>query len=47
MPEFMDDGGSDAMIWLLLIAGILVAGMLLFAFSDIRLKIRFSHTEGD
>jgi hypothetical protein len=43
----MDDGGSDAMIWLWLIAGILVAGMLLFAFSDIRLKIRFSHTEGD
>ncbi|MDF2717889.1 MAG: hypothetical protein K0R28_4814 [Paenibacillus sp.] len=35
------------MIWLGLIAGILVAGMLLFAFSDMLLKVRFSHTEGD
>lgn len=35
------------MIWLGLIAGVLVAGMLLFAFSDMLLKVRFSHTKGD
>lgn len=35
------------MIALSWIAGILVAGMLLFAFSSIRLKIRFAHREGD
>ncbi|MEF3301862.1 DUF2953 domain-containing protein [Paenibacillus sp. GYB003] len=35
------------MIWAWLIAGILVLGMLLFVFSDIAVRIRFSRKEGD
>lgn len=35
------------MVWAWVIAGILLAGMLLFAFSDIILRIRFARAEGD
>lgn len=35
------------MLWIWLVAGILVMGMLLFVFSDIHIRIRYSRVEGD
>lgn len=47
VSEFRDDRRIRRMIWAWLIAGILVAGMLLFVFSDIKLRVRFSRVGGD
>ncbi|MDF2660155.1 MAG: hypothetical protein K0Q94_2946 [Paenibacillus sp.] len=35
------------MLWIWLVAGILVAGMLLFVFSDIHIRVRYSRVEND